>query len=353
MDITKKNILLISPASIKGGKAAFTKNLIEVYQQNCIRFYHIDLVRHRSSNSFIRIIEHFYNFFAFKMRVFKELITKPIDIVQIHTSSYFDFYDLSLVIIISKLFRKTVFLRHGGGGFPTFYRNANRIGRRYFKWVLSLPDKLIVLSDYWQEYFKNIGIKETNIFLMPNFVDEERYSIKNKLYDKPTLDILFMPAKSLIGKGFFDFKNSIIELASHNPNVIFHIVGPEVEKHIRGVNIYTYKKIFGEEKTELFNLCQIYFLPTHAEGFPNSMIEAMAAQMAVITTNIPEIKCLVNDNFDCLLIDTASELQFKEKFLFLLNNRTELMEIGKNARALVKKYYSLKLMSVYLKKLYA
>ncbi|MGF1584844.1 MAG: glycosyltransferase family 4 protein [Bacteroidales bacterium] len=353
MAITQKNILLISPISIKGGKAAFTRNLIEVYQQNCIKFYHIDLVRHRSSNYYMRVIEHFYNFFAYKIKVIKTLIIKPIDIVQIHTSSYFDFYDLSLVIIISKLFRKKVILRHGGGGFPTFYRKANWIKRKYFKWALSLPDKLIVLSDYWHAYFKDIGIKEPNIFLMPNFVDEERYSIRDKIYDKPTLNILFMPAKSLIGKGFFDFKNSIIELAFQNPNVIFHIVGPEVDKHIQGENIHTYKMIFGGKKTELFDLCQIYFLPTHAEGFPNSMIEAMAAQMAVITTNIPEIKCLVNDNYDCLLIDTASELQFKEKFLYLLNNRTKLMEIGKNARELVVKNYSLKLMSVYLKKLYA
>jgi glycosyltransferase involved in cell wall biosynthesis len=43
---------------------------------------------------------------------------------------------------------------------------------------------------------------------------------------------------------------------------------------------------------ELMQRCEIFLLPSHAEGFPNSLIEAMAAGMACVATPVgavPEI----------------------------------------------------------------
>jgi glycosyltransferase involved in cell wall biosynthesis len=311
-----KKILLISPSSLIGGKASFTQNLILAFKQTGIKFYHIDLVRARSNNLFLRFLEHLHSIFYYKIKVIKLLITKPIDIVQIHTSSRFDFYDLSLIVMLSKLFRKHIILRYGGGAFPSFYQNAHWLKRKYIKRVLLISDVVIVLSEYWNEYFKNIGIK--NIILVPNFVDERQYFIVQNKYDEPFINILFMPGQSLNGKGFFQFKDTIKIIAEQNPNVIFHLVGNEVDKYIGGNNILTYKEISGELKINLFSKCQVFLLLTQIEGFPNSLIEAMAAGMAVITTNIPPITCLVTDKHDCLQIDFGANKQLEDNLLFLI-----------------------------------
>jgi glycosyltransferase involved in cell wall biosynthesis len=352
MSITKKTILLISPTNKIGGKASFTKRLIEVYNKHGIQYYHIDLVRARSKCQLIRILQHIYSFIYYKLLLIKYLYTKDIDIVQIHTSSYLDFYDLSFCIIISKVYKKKVIVRYGGAEFPSFYRYSIWIARKYLKWAITLPDKLIVQSIYWYKYFIELGVKESSLIIIPNFVDDNMYSFNDSKYMKDVLDVLFMPASSLRRKGFIDIKNSIQKLANDYHDITFHIVGPEVYKYISGSNIKTYNYIEGKDKTDLFNLCNIYLLPTHSEGFPNSLIEAMASGMAVISTNIPQIKCLVIDEYNCLLIDPGSASQFEKVFSSLISDKNKIKYIGKNARKLVEERYSKKLMQKYLTELY-
>lgn len=358
MDKTTRysKILLVSPSSKTGGKASFTKTLIDVYTQNNISFHHIDVTRASGKKIYVRILQHIQSFFFYKLTLIKKLTTNKYDVVQIHTSSYFDFYDLSFFVIISKLFRKRVILRNGGGRFPLFYKNSYWPTKIYIRWVLSLANRLIVLSKYWYEYYSSLGIKKESLFILPNFVNHLQFDPARKNYNSEKIEILFMPADSLSGKGFFDIKSSILKLAKNHKYLLFHIVGPDVSKHLNkpGIeNIKTYKVIRGNQKTTLFDKCHIFLLPTHAEGFPNALIEAMAAGMSVIASDIPEIKCLVKNNYDCLLFEMGSEKDFEEQFIKLLIERKKIEEIGYNARKSVEKNYAQNLMPRYLRKLYS
>ena len=348
-----KNLLIVSPSGKIGGKASFTQRLLDVYNKHYVKYTHIDLIRAKSSNRLIRVFEHALSFFRYKLKLIRILTVRKIDIVQIHTSTYFDFYDLSLFLIISKCFRKKVFLRYGGGSFPAFYNKAFGIQKQYMKWILKSADTLIVQSEYWKGVFKNIGINEEKMFVLPNFVNEKQFDPGEKDYLTTKLQILFIPAKSLRGKGFFDVKDAIVRIAQSNPQVTFHIVGPKVDKYIAGKNIKTYKSVLGKEKIELFNKCHIFLLPTRAEGFPNALIEAMAARMAVITTNIPSIECLVTDKKHCILIHPKSEKEFEDAILSLLKNRIKIKGLAKSAQELVINNYCEDLIVSKLEKMYS
>jgi len=348
----QKNLLLVSPSGKIGGKASFTQRLLDVYNKHNVKYNHIDLVRANSNNRFIRVLEHTLSFFRYKLRLIGILTTRNIDIVQIHTSTYFDFYDLSLFLIISKCFRKKVFLRYGGGSFPEFYKKALGIQKQYIKWVLKSADTLIVQSEYWKGVFKNIGISEERMFVLPNFVNQKQFEPREKDFLTPELQILFIPATSLKGKGFFDVKDSIVRIAESNPRVTFHVVGPKVDKYIARNNIETYKTVFGTEKIALFNKCHIFLLPTRAEGFPNALIEAMAAGLAVITTHIPSIECLVEHNTHCMLIPPENETEFETTLRTLIENREKIQQLGIAAKKWVTNNYSEDIASSLLQKLY-
>lgn len=352
MDFTNIRILVISPSGISGGKATFTNLLLDVFRRNNVFFYHINLQRTKSDKLFFKIFEHIISFFYFKVKFLYYLIFKKFDIVQIHTSTYFDFFDLSIFIIISKLFGKKTVVRYGGAQFPIFYKSLNKFLQRYVFMIIEIIDTLIVQSDYWSDYFIEFGKKKEKLFILPNFIDLVSFKVDLKKYDEGIINILFIPGNDLERKGFFDVKETIIELADKYQNIIFHIVGPKVEMLISAKNIKTYKIIHGMAKLDMFNLCCIYLLPTHSEGFPNSLLEGMASGMATITTNIPQIKCIVKDGFDAYLIDPGSRVQFKEKVEYLLKNPSSIIQVGRNARKNVEKNYSLDLLYGYLKNLY-
>lgn len=350
--ITDKHVMLISPANKIGGKATFTRVLLSQYKKDNINYTHIDLVRTKSNNKYFKYSEHIYSFFSYKIKLIKNLFTKRIDIIQIHASSYFDFYDISIFILISKLYNKKVILRCGGGGFPVFFNEAYYFNKKYIKKLLSSIDKVIVQSEYWKDYFSSLGVSSNNMLVMPNFVNDIQFNPEEKTYNSRHIHVLFVPGSSLEGKGFFDIKNNIIELAEKYPYITFHIVGPRVEDHLLADNITTCKKIYGEEKVNLFNKCHIFLLPTRVEGFPNALIEAMAAGMAVITTNIPQISCLAEDGKEFLLMNPGSSIEFTELFTGLMKDKNRIKELGANARKLVEEKYSKKLMPKYLKELY-
>lgn len=350
--ITNKTILLISPLNKTGGKASFTNLLVDALKRNKINFYHIDLIRAASKNKIIWFFEHIYSFIYFKVKFVWILVTRKIDIVQIHTSTRFDFWDLSLFVIISKAFKKKTIVRYGGSAFPRFYESSTRLQKSYIRWVLRMYDILIVQSIYWKNFFSLYGVEKKRMFLLPNFVDITAFKFNTKKHAQNKTHILFMPASSLKGKGFFDVKDKILVLAHNNPHIIFHITGPEVKKHIQGFNIMIYDKIYGKQKLQLFSLCSIFLLPTHNEGFPNALLEAMASGMSIITTNIPQINCLVKDGKECLLMTPGASIEFKDKLQQLIKDRVYAKQLGINARKLVEKKYSSDKIDEYLRSLY-
>jgi len=351
--ITEKKILLISPASKVGGKASFTNILIQELGKYNVNFIHIDLVRAKSNYVAIRVGEHIFSFFIYKIKLLIILLTKPIDIVQVHTSSFYDFYDNSIFILISKLFQKRIIVRYGGASFPTFYNISYSYSKKFIRRILHSVDTLIVQSEYWKDYFISSGLKNGKVFILPNFVDEKKF-LPNKKgnFDDSIIKVLFMPAQALKRKGFFDLIEAIKNIAHTNPHLKFHIVGSNVSKYISTKNIITYKEIRGEKKVNHFNSSHIYLLPTYAEGFPNSLLEAMAAGMAVITTNIPQISCLAEDGKEFLLMNPGSSTEFERLLTGLMNDKNRIKELGTNARKLVEEKYSQRLMAGYLKELY-
>jgi len=58
----------------------------------------------------------------------------------------------------------------------------------------------------------------------------------------------------------------------------------------------------GDNKINLLRNSDILVLPSWAEGFPNAVIEAMAAKLAVVVTNVGNIPSLINDRHQALLI---------------------------------------------------
>ena len=87
----------------------------------------------------------------------------------------------------------------------------------------------------------------------------------------------------------------------------------------------------GEAKQELLTKSDILILPSWAEGFPNAIIEAMAAKLAVVVTTVGNIPDLITDEQQALLVppkdNEALELAI-DRLLLEPQFRAELAERG-------------------------
>lgn len=135
------------------------------------------------------------------------------------------------------------------------------------------------------------------------------------------------------GKG--PYKDMLAETAKRS--------GLENKIHMKGL-------VSRELIPDLYKMADIYVIPSHFEGTPLSLIEAMSNGLACVGTNVNGIKQVLKTNENGLLVekDDASALASTLKELVL--NEDLRLKLGKNARA---NYYEKYNYNDYLDNFYA
>lgn len=95
----------------------------------------------------------------------------------------------------------------------------------------------------------------------------------------------------------------------------------------------------------------VFVLPSIKEGLPYSIIEAMAAGLPIVATNVGGIPELLKKNSG-IMVQPKSSQELATKINFLLDDRKESRKIGLQARKMVKIKFSLNRMLNKTKKLY-
>ena len=73
-------------------------------------------------------------------------------------------------------------------------------------------------------------------------------------------------------------------------------------------------------------------MPSWREGLSRSLIEAAAMEKAIITTNVPGCRDVVENGTSGLLVPVRDIEALELSIEFLLNNRQLIPKLGRNAR---------------------
>lgn len=150
-------------------------------------------------------------------------------------------------------------------------------------------------------------------------------------------------------KGFQELFESIVELRK-NTNIRLHLVGWDtdaqklnqrrMEKTISDLGISEqviiegYKKV-GEELNKMYEMADIFVLPSYAEGFPRCIWEALAHGVPVVATTVGGIPENLTDSENALLIPPHSTKKLTDAVEEIINNVSLRKMIIKNGYALV------------------
>ena len=73
-------------------------------------------------------------------------------------------------------------------------------------------------------------------------------------------------------------------------------------------------------------------LPSYFEGFPNSLLEAMASGLPVVATPVGSIESIVKHGVNGLLVEMKNSQQIAQSLSTLINDATYRLNLGKAAR---------------------
>ena len=196
--------------------------------------------------------------------------------------------------ILCKLLNVNIIIRSNSS--PSGWK-LNFIRKTIFRFLLKLPDKIIVNSEeFKKEYKKKFGLKCTCIYnpLDKNFIKKK--SKENKVHNFfknfKGLKIIFI-GRLVDQKDPFTLLKAL-NLIKNKINYRSIIIGKgvfkeEMNNYIRKNKLQKNIKIMGWSKNPYFflNLSNLLVLTSKFEGLPNVLLEAIALKKFVISSNCP------------------------------------------------------------------
>jgi glycosyltransferase involved in cell wall biosynthesis len=236
----------------------------------------------RKTGTFFVAILRFLNFCMFR----------GIKIVHIHGASNNSFFRKRIFICMAKLMRKKIVFHIHGGGFKEFYeKNKKSVISSMRK-----ADAVVALSNSWAEFF-SVVVVHPRVRVIENVVP---VPAKVKLAKDDRTHFLFL-GDFAPQKGIFDILAAMAEnRATLSGSALLHIGGRgDVDGVMRRVqdlglesSVILEGWVSGDSKARLFNLADVFILPSYKEGLPISILEAMSYGLPVISTpvgGIPEV----------------------------------------------------------------
>jgi glycosyltransferase involved in cell wall biosynthesis len=280
-----QKILLIGPLGNKlnptkaGGTDVLFLDLIHQLDQNKIKYTVIDTDK-----------SNYYNAFIALLTIWLKLIRlgKHCNHISLHGTVNSYIFVAPIAVFYSKLLKKTISLRKFAGNFNEVYESMPFFLRWIISGTLQKSDFNFFETHYLVTYFSKFN---PNTFWFPN-VRTKPNIIRNGDYKKRFIFI-----------GDITREKGILELleASNllDDTYTIHLYG-KINNDFLGFDFSPYKAEYKKalaHQDVLKTMCQydVLILPSHREGYPGVIIEALSIGLPIIASNLDGIKEMIDE----------------------------------------------------------
>ena len=100
---------------------------------------------------------------------------------------------------------------------------------------------------------------------------------------------------------------------------------------------------YRKDINNIYKDCNIVCLPSYREGLPKALIEAAACGRAIITTDVPGCREIVQDGYNGLLVPKKNAQLLAESIMKLIKNDSLRNNMGENGVKLFKDNFTIEL----------
>ena len=294
-------------------------------------------------------VRAFYSFVRM-LSLLKILLVDRPKVTLIFTSDGFSAIEKGVHILICKIFNSKTLIFPRAGNLINQVSKSN-LFLKCIKYLFNKSDIFLCQGPKWESFASNkLQINVLKIKTVGNWTatDSLLNIGSNKYYEKNRVNFIFVGWLEE-HKGIFELLNAAALLTKKNIKFNLTFVGGGsaeflakkfVEKHKMNNNIF----FVGWKTTYELNIIlesnDVFVLPSWNEGMPNSMIEAMAAGLAVIVTSVGVISDFLDNNEHAIIIPPKDTKAIENAMIKIINNYDFRIKLSKNGQLLAKNKFS-------------
>ncbi len=352
--MNRTKVLFISPSpEFAGGISRWTGHILSKYEQTPCDIELDYLCQSNYKNAIKRqglrrIISGTINYLKVIHCLRKRLKTNHYDTIHLNTSASLGLIKDLIVLRLCHRHKTTCILHFHFGRIPELAMK-NNWEWKLIKRTIKRATTTIVMDCRSQKTLSIAGFKD--VINLPNPIADRVLETVNQssiIIEKRNITFV---GQMLSTKGIFELIEACREIKDIKLNM-YGLVTPTTIKELQtvaGANHTEWLNIVGEipytEVIEAMQRCEVFALPTYTEGFPNVILESMAAGCAIVASDvgaIPEMIGSTESEERCgICIEAKSTAELRQAILWLLDHPFEAQELRQRAKQRVTERYSM------------
>lgn len=348
VDTQRTTVLVVGPPpSMMGGMARVVEQVVAIRGDERFRIVPFETTssRYLGGGLLSNITRHFRH-----VRLLRRTIRKHrAAAIHIHTCSGFSFFRSAVDMFAARREGCRTILHIHGAKFDEFYDRAGVLTRRIIRSLLSRADRVLALSQSWKVKLSamspgaRISVIE-NAADIPSDVSSHRdgeccqFALLAKMDVWKGIDDLLAACAILRGDGLA-FRvvmagpaGSAGDDASLNTKI--------VQLDLVGTVSYV-GPLRGDAKGDLLRASHVYVQPSHHEGMPLSILEAMAQALPIVATRVGAVPEVLKDGREGILVSPRKPGMLADAMRRLIVDRTLRRRMAKAAHTLAVERFSL------------
>ena len=260
------------------------------------------------------------------------LVLRQHDIIHLMSNSGWAWYLFSAPVIhIAHIYNVPCIVNYRGGLADEFLsRAAKRV-----RFTMQRAAQLVVPSGFLVQVFDKYGIESE---IVPNIVSPDLFHYHPpQLSHRPIHLIVTRNLEALYGNKYAIQALSIIAKKHREVHMTIAGDGPErreLEKLVQLQGLSNQIQFSGrldrQQMADLYSTADIMINPTTADNMPNSLLEAMACGIPVVTTAVGGIPFMVEDKATALLVEPRNAQAIADAVMQLLQDAALTQRLSRN-----------------------
>ncbi|MFY4813676.1 glycosyltransferase family 4 protein [Haloarcula sp. AONF1] len=217
------------------------------------------------------------------------------------------------------------------------------------KWTYDSADVTLCYTDVEQSKLRNIGV-DADIAVVNNGIDTNRFSPAGQehpnIVNQSGQAIVFV-GRLVDGKRPQDVLAAFDSIRKHCPDASLFFCGDgplrdRLESTVADKGLADAVEFLGrvpyQQMPSVFRAADLFVLPSRTEGFPRTVIEALACETPVVASDLEQTSKIVNQTGKTVQVGNIEG--FATAISDLLSDEHRLSELGKHGREIVTTRYN-------------
>jgi len=273
-------------------------------------------------------------------------------------------------LLAGKALKKPVVVSIQGGDGHWFGTCCN-YHRQLMKTLLRNSQALIIGTASFAQEVRENNNEDPKFVILPGATNVEQFHSWNSRQRANMREKYGIPVakRVILSHGRLDWRKGIGELLEafvllHERDKEIHLVfagvGPDedaLQARVRDMNLVPYISFLGyvdyADTPEVYALGDIFCSPTYAEGFSNTIVEALASGLPVVSTNVVGVRDVLVDGETALLVEARDPKSLEAVLRTLLDDDTTRNRLINNGHEAVNRLWSWKNLAMKLEQVYS